>query len=79
MSCKVQLASDLTPSVPFASQEHNKGINEGTLVPPSPSCPAPDSQLPRRLDLAEAGISGSGVSRSPCRHILCDERVYSDG
>ena len=77
MSCKVQLASDLTPSVPFASQEHNKGINEETLVPPSPSCPAPDSQLPRRLDLAEAGYLGR-VSEAPCRHILCDERVYSD-
>ena len=62
MSCKVQLVSDLTPSVPFASQEHNKGINEGILVPPSPSCPAPDSQLPRRLDLAEAGYLGR-VSR----------------
>ena len=64
----------ITPSLPLACQEQNKGINEGTSAL---SWLAPDPQLPRRLDLAKAAISGSGslrVSSSLWRvSVLCWE------
>ncbi len=72
MSCKVQLASDLTPSVPFASQEHNKGINEGTLVPPPCHGPHQTRNFHGALIWLRRDI-WVGCLSPECRHILCDE------